>query len=206
MNTNLPIFITVLTYIIFNGRCQSARENVAKALVRSFHEYEKNSKDLSAAAKLVQSLKFDWFNEETVCVVSPEIVLTQYPTVIENFARHFSIPNDVQRSLLNAQYTQEITITTKNLKFEKGNRGNFFHGVFAAVKQGDKIDFAYSVYTQNFKLHSTTTLEPNLSSKDNRRLLEQHFIYQAVTKFRSKYANLIGIGVGQYCDAHGNCS
>ena len=218
MNINLPIFITVLTYFI--SSCQSTKRNVAKALVGFFNNYEKNSNDLAAAATLVESLKFDRFNEKTSCVVDQGIALTHYPTVIENFARDFSVPNDVKQSLLDAQYATDTTELVQNFKFKKGNTGNFVYGRFATIKHGDKIDIAYSLYTLDFKLspiviqhrrrrrrrrRRTTTSERNLSANEKGQL-EQHFIYKAITKFRSKYANLIEAGDGQYCDAHGNCS
>ena len=81
-----------MTCFIFIGSSQSVTKNVTKALVRFFNEYAKNSKDLTAAAKLVQSFKYDRFNEETVCVVSPGIVLTHYPTVIKNLRGIFPFP------------------------------------------------------------------------------------------------------------------
>jgi hypothetical protein len=77
------------------------------------------------------------------------------PTVIENVARRFSIPADVKDSLLDAQYHNDMAEIVKTFKFENGKTGNFVYGRDATIKQGNKIDMAYSVYILDFKLAPT---------------------------------------------------
>ncbi len=225
----LGIFISLVsTFVLCNGQIggggAAAVINVAKALVGLFSKDEERTKDLTAADELVRGLTFDMFNEKISCRVARGILLADYPTIIENFARRFSTPAYVKDSLLDGQYMDDLTEVVQNFKFEKGKTGSFVYGRVATIKHDGKMDMAYSVYTLDFKLSPTViehtkkkkflwfttgkkvwheTKERNLSSKEKDNL-QDHLMIKAISKFRSEYAGLIE--ATQYCDAHGNCN
>jgi hypothetical protein len=222
------IFISLVsTFLLCNGQLGGNAGmvvNVAQALVRLFSKDEERAKDLTAADELVRGLTFDMFDEKISCRVGRGILLTDYRTVIENFARRFSIPDDVKDSLFDGQYHEDMVEVVQNFKFEKGKKGSFVYGRVATIKHGDKIDMAYSVYTLDFKLSPiviehrkkkkflwfTTgekvwheTKERNMSSKEKDNL-QEHLMIKAISKFRTEYAGLIE--ASKYCDTHGNCN
>ena len=172
---------------------------------------EERTKDLTAANELIQGLTFDQFDENISCRVARGILLGDYPTLVENFMRRFSAPVEVKESLLEAEFVEDMMENLFNFKFKKGKTGRYVYGRVATVKDGDKIDIAYSVYTLDFKLspsviqHTRKTKflwfttgevvwqedkERDLSMK-NKDDLQQDFMTKAISKFRSEYAALI---------------
>jgi hypothetical protein len=151
MKTYFVNFITLVSsYLV----CIANGQGVSMLRLASQGE-EQSTEDLAAAAKLVQGLTFDIFNDKISCEEHREILLADFSTVIENFARRFSIPADVKDSRLEAQYHKDMAEIVKNFKFENGETGRFVYGKVATIKQGSKIDMAYSVYTLDFKLAPT---------------------------------------------------
>ncbi len=203
MTPYFAILITLFSsYLLYNANGQ--RVSVLKLLNQG---EETATTDLRAAAKLVQGLDFQTFNDKIACVEEREILLANYPTVIENFASRFSVPPDVKESLLDAQYVGDMVEIVKNFKFENGELGRFVYGRVATIKDGDRIDMAYLVYTLDFKLAPTVikhkkkkrvlgitvrkkvwyeTKERNLSTKEKEDLSE-YLTILAVSKLRSVY-------------------
>jgi hypothetical protein len=151
MKTYFVNFITLVSSYLL---CIANGQGVSMLRLASQGE-EQSPEDLTAAAKLVQGLTFDIFNDKISCEEQREILLADFSTVIEKFARRFSSPADVKDSLLEAQYHKDMTEIVKNFKFENGETGRFVYGKVATIKQGSKIDMAYSVYTLDFKLTPT---------------------------------------------------
>ena len=107
-----------------------------------------SNEDLKAAEGLVRSL----YDEKVSCRVARGILLKDYPTVIENFAKRFAIPVDIKDSLLNAQYSHTTENVALNFEFKKSDTGSYVYGRMAIIKDGDKIDMAYCVHTLDYKL------------------------------------------------------
>ena len=211
MKTYFVNFITLVSSYLF---CIANGQSVSMLRLISQDE-EQSPESLTAAAKLVQGITFDIFNDKISCEEQREILLTDFSTVIENFARHFSIPADVKNSLLAGQYHDEMAKFVQTFKFENGETGRFVYGKVATIKQGNKIDMAYSVYTLDFKLASTVrrhkwnhnhrnkhshrnkhkkkhwrcgckNKQRNLSAKEKDHL-DNYFTILAISKLRSAY-------------------
>ena len=202
-----------LNFLHCNGQGNYAHMavGVAKAMVGLFTKDQEETRDLTEADELVRGLTFDLYDEKISCRVMEGILLKDYPTVIENFARRFSIPEDVKNSLLDAQYSDNLVEVIQNFKFQKGETGTYVYGRVVTKRRGDKIDMASSVYTLDFKLSPkviehkkkkkflwfTTgtkvwreTQERNLSLKEKDKL-QEHLKIKAILKFRSEFANLV---------------
>ena len=202
-----------LNFLHCNGQGNYAHMavGVAKAMVGLFSKDEEETRDLTEADELVRGLTFDLYDEKISCRVMAGILLKDYPTVIENFARRYSIPGEVKDSLLDAQFSDDFVEVVQNFKFEIGKTGTFVYGRIATMKRGDKIDMASAVYTLDFKLSPkviehkkkkkflwfTTgtkvwreTKERNFSIKEKDKL-QEHLKIKAISKFRSEYANLV---------------
>ena len=195
--------------------------NVAKALVKLFSKDEETIKDLTAADEVVRGLTFDLFNEKVSCKVMKGILLQDYKTVVDRFVQRYSIPKDVESSLLDGELAEENFEVIVNFKFAKGETGGFTYGRVATVKHDGKIDMAYSVYFLEFKLSPRViehkkkkkflgftigtkvwreTQERNLSVKD-RDYMQSYFMKKAIEGFREQYSGLIE---AQHCTAE-NC-
>lgn len=228
MKTFLGIFISLAsTFLLCNGQFGGNAGmvfNVAKALVGLFSKDEERTKDLTAADELVRGLTFDMFDEKISCQVGRGILLTDYPIVIEEFARSYSITDDIKARLLTSRLMEDSVATIQNFKFKKDKTGGFVYGRVATIKHGDKIDMAYSVYTLDFTPSPTViehqkkttflwfttgekvwreTKERNFSAKEKDNL-QDHLMIKAILKFRAEYAGLVE--ASKYCEGDGKCN
>ena len=198
--------------------------DVAKALVKLFSKDEEKIKDLTAADEAVRGLTFDLFNEKVSCSVMKGILLQDYKTVVDRFVKRYSIPEEVESSLLDGEFAEEKLEVIVNFKFAKGETGGFIYGRVATVKHDGKIDMAYSVYFLEFKLSPRViehekkrkflgftiggtkvwreTQERNLSVKD-RDYMQSYFMKKAIEGFKEQYSGLIEAH-DQHCTAE-NC-
>lgn len=197
--------------------------NVATTLIGLFNNDIERTKDLTAVDELVRGLTFDQYEEKVSCRVANGILLKDYPTIVDNFARRFSIPEDTKISLFEGTMMKDLVENVRNFKFEKGKTGSYVYGRVATIKRGNKIDIAYSVYTLEFKFSQTvlehrqktkflwfTTGEKVWHERKERNLdlkekdaIENAFMMKAIAKFRAEYGGMIESS--QYCDAYGNC-
>lgn len=197
--------------------------DVVNTLVGLLRKDEEKTKDLTAAEEFFRGLTFDLYDEKISCRVARGVLLKDFPTVIENFAQRFGIPDGVKHSLLDAQYSSNMAEWVRNFKFQKGQTGSYVYGRIATTKDGDKIDLAYSVFTFNFKISDKViehmheekllwftigkrvwydTEERNLGSEEQDEL-QSYLMMKAITEFRSQYPGVTE--ASQYCDEHSNC-
>ena len=193
--------------------------SVITNLVKLFSSDEERVKDLTAAEEVVRGLTFDLFNEKISCKVLKGINIEDYRNVVDRFATRFSIPSDIQDSLLDGLYADENFEIIIDFKFEKGKTGGFTYGRVATVRNQGKIDMAYSVYHLEFKLSPSEIehvkkkkflgftigkkvwreyRERNLSIREKDEM-QTYFMQKAISGFKEQYSALIEAEAVEYC-------
>ena len=192
-------------------------DEAVNAFMKSLRKDKETGKGLTTAEGLVRSL----YDEKVSCRVARGILLKDYPTVIENFAKRFAIPVDIKDSLLNAQYSHTTENVALNFEFKKSGTGSYVYGRMETIKDGNKVDMAYCVYTLDFKLSDKVTKhrcknkfllrivegvcseteEQNFSSKEQ-NVLRQYFAMKANSEFQTRGFTKNS----QHCTEDRNCN
>lgn len=158
---------------------------------------ETSAAHLKKAAKLVEDIKFDAFHEKATSGDHREIMLTDYPSIVDNFARKFSIPSKVKSSLMDSLYMQDFTEVVKDFKFENDGAGRFVYGRVATMKRDKTINLTYVVYTLDFKLASTV-----IKDKTTKRILitKERTLSKKVKDNLNDYMTMLAISRLIHCE------
>lgn len=138
--------------------------NAVRQLITLFGSIPSNDENVSRGKQVVNTLKFDLYDEEIDSRILRGIRPEKYRDLIESFASRNSIPSRIKENLLDMRYADEdMRQSIRIFQFERGN-GIFLFGIVGVVKSDGKLDMGHSLYKLKFEI-SPTTIEHREAKK-----------------------------------------
>ena len=123
--------------------------NVADVLANGFSM----DRQVTLAEQKIHQIPFKYFNEKPSHGVRLRMSTGEFTTFVHQLASDFTIPKDIEASILdglNAALNREVV---KEIHFSKGNPGFVTYGQVSTLRHNDgRIDLAHTIYHFSFQL------------------------------------------------------
>lgn len=123
--------------------------NVAGALANGFS----TDKQVTLAEQNIRQIPFKYFYERPSHGVRLRMSTGEFTTFVHRLASDFTIPKEVEASILDGLYAAVNRETVKEIHFSKGNPGFVTYGQVSTLRHKDgRIDVAHTIYRFSFQL------------------------------------------------------
>ena len=202
----LALVLVVFSLGTWHGRLVDG--NVAAVLANGFS----TDKQITLAEQKIRQIPFKYFSERPSHGVRLRMSTGEFTAFVRRLASDFTIPKDVEASILDGLYAAVNREIVKEIYFSKGNPGFVTYGQVSTLRHNDgRIDLAHTIYHFSFQLEPDIVkykkpkrflgieygsktkykkVDRTLSDQDM-TILVDYAKYRAFTNFKNGYAREI---------------
>ena len=125
---------------------------ILQRLWDTFRSSKEPAEKLKKCQDNMKKYSFKNFNECFTFKYTKGILATNFEEFVAKMEKGFRLDKEAKEKLLSGLYSEENMENITNFKYNNG-KGEIYHGRFITVKENDKLDVAFAVYTMTFELY-----------------------------------------------------